>query len=95
MQRHWRDKKDPEDPDLLALRMALRQQVYKCVRFEEETLSRVYDQHHRDVEAFFRPCPEEGLLVLNLIAGEGWKKLCRLLERPVPDMPFPHKGSSP
>lgn len=32
------------------------------------------------------------LLVMNIIDGDGWEKLCRFLDKPVPDRMFPHKN---
>ena len=46
---------------------------------------RVFEQHIEEVK---RTVPPEKLLVYEV--KEGWKPLCRFLEVPVPDAPFPH-----
>lgn len=43
-----------------------------------------YRQHNTYVKA---TCPKEQLLVFNV--RQGWGPLCKFLERPVPDVPFP------
>lgn len=35
---------------------------------------------------------ENQFLILNVIDGEGWKKLCPFLNKPIPDRPFPRKN---
>ena len=37
-----------------------------------------------------RTVPAERLLIFNV--KEGWQPLCQFLDRPVPDVPFPHKN---
>ena len=46
---------------------------------------RVFEQHIEEVK---RTVPPEKLLVYEV--KEGWEPLCRFLEVPVPDSPFPH-----
>jgi hypothetical protein len=48
----------------------------------------VYERHN---EAVQRSIPRERLLVYE--AAQGWKPLCRFLDRTVPDQPFPHVNS--
>ncbi|KAI9031842.1 P-loop containing nucleoside triphosphate hydrolase protein [Phycomyces nitens] len=58
------------------------------VRNKEE-LCRLYDEHTKEVKQFV---PPENLLVLEL--GEGWDRLCKFLEVPVPGIPYPNTNSS-
>lgn len=51
------------------------------------------EAYHRRVEAFFRDKPKERFLELNIVAGEGYDKLCGFLGIPVPDMPFPRTNA--
>lgn len=44
--------------------------------------------HTRHVEEVKKHVPEERLLEFNV--KQGWGPLCKFLEVPVPDMPFPH-----
>jgi len=60
-----------------------------------ERLVKRYLDHGRLVFDHFQA--KTNLLVMNIEAGEGWQPLCRFLERPIPDVPFPwaNKGSYP
>lgn len=48
-----------------------------------------WDLCHQTVQKWFAP-DDPRLLVLDLPAGDGWDRLCRFLERPIPTTPFPH-----
>jgi hypothetical protein len=41
-----------------------------------------------------REIPAKRLLVLNIVAGEGWDKLCPFLGVPIPTVPFPHMNKT-
>lgn len=56
---------------------------------DRENTVRVYNQHNRDVRAYFRERPDD-LLVLDFTKGDKWEPLCRFLGKEVPDVPFPH-----
>ncbi len=47
-----------------------------------------YEQHNRDVRAYFAHRPD--LLEVCFERGDGWKELCAFLNTPVPGVPFPH-----
>ena len=49
----------------------------------------VYRAHTEDVK---REIPADRLLVYDV--AEGWEPLCRFLEVPVPDTPFPHTNTA-
>jgi len=51
----------------------------------------VYDLHIKNVLEYFKDRPED-LLVMNILDGDGWGKLCPFLDKPLPDTPFPHVG---
>lgn len=46
-----------------------------------------YRQHNLYVKSH---CPKEQLLMYQL--GDGWEPLCKFLNKPIPDVPFPHKN---
>ena len=48
-----------------------------------------YQQHNAGVLEYFKERPKD-LLVLDWAKGEGWEKLCKFLNFPIPDLPFPH-----
>ncbi len=49
----------------------------------------MYEKNTADVKAAF---DEDRLLTYNL--GDGWENLCRFLDKPVPDTPFPRSNSA-
>jgi hypothetical protein len=66
----------------------LRAAVYGCYEFEEERFRRVYRRHIQNASSYFAG-RESDLLVLNIIAGDGYERLARFLGVPVPAQPFP------
>jgi hypothetical protein len=54
---------------------------------DEDRVLAAYRQRTADVEAAIAP---ERLLVFDV--ADGWEPLCRFLEVPVPDQPFPHEN---
>jgi len=55
-------------------------------RFDEpEWATSVYQQHNAQVQACV---PPDKLLVYRV--QDGWEPLCQFLERPIPNVPFPH-----
>ncbi|KAI8622943.1 hypothetical protein F5Y19DRAFT_29265 [Xylariaceae sp. FL1651] len=57
---------------------------YNSEKIEEDTL-RKHEQHLRDV------VPPEKLFWYNV--SEGWEPLCRILNVPTPNVPFPHNNN--
>ncbi|KUJ19719.1 uncharacterized protein LY89DRAFT_458555 [Mollisia scopiformis] len=55
----------------------------------EANAKRVYREHYQNVKVW---TPKEKLLVFGL--QEGWEPLCRFLDVPVPDVPFPRINDS-
>ncbi|MCB1323082.1 MAG: hypothetical protein KDK34_22690 [Leptospiraceae bacterium] len=68
-----------------------RMYLYESVTFDRRKFRDAYERYHEDVFRYFRKRPAD-LLVLRLIDGEGWEKLCPFLNLPVPTEPFPHKN---
>ena len=52
-----------------------------------------YERHNREVLEYFRDRTDD-LLVVCWESGDGWDKLCRFLNMPCPDEPFPHLNRS-
>ncbi|MGE0790477.1 MAG: sulfotransferase family protein [Sandaracinaceae bacterium] len=77
----------------MLVRRLLRAAVYGTYEFEPERFRRVYRKHLADVRRFFADQPGR-LLELDIVSGAGWEPLCRFLDRPTPDQPFPHKGGA-
>ena len=49
------------------------------------------NKHNEKVIDYFKNRPSQ-LLVMNIIDGDGWNKLCKFLNKPIPNKPFPHKN---
>jgi Sulfotransferase domain len=50
-----------------------------------------YRRHEAVVRGYFAHRPDD-LLVLDITAGDGWEPLCKFLDHPVPETPFPHEN---
>ncbi len=59
----------------------------------DEQLIERYRRHHDDVRKYFAGRPES-LLEVNWGQGDGWPQLCRFLNVPEPDAPFPHANKA-
>ncbi len=75
-------------------RKLVRTAVYGMFDFNEERWREIYEQHHKKVREYFKDRPE-ALLEVKISEGEGWEKLCPLLGKPVPQVPFPKINTYP
>ena len=66
----------------------LRSEIYSTAVFDQKKFGEAYHRHQQDVLAYFGGRKDD-LCVLNICGGDGWSKLCRFLNKPVPDKPFP------
>ena len=95
---HWSGRdafaptKGSSEESHMKIRRFLRAAVYGCYDFQPERFARVYRKHVDQVLDYFRDRPED-LLVMNVVGGEGFEKLCPFLGLPIPIKPFPHKGN--
>ncbi len=62
--------------------------LYGCTVFDEQKFLAGYEKFVSGVLEYFKNRPQD-LLVINVVAGEGWEKLCPFLGKPVPEIPFP------
>lgn len=92
LKKHWEDRppfNDPRENQIhLKIRRFLRAAVYGIYAFNEERLSYVYDLHIKNVLEYFKNRPES-LLIMNIVAGDGWEKLCPFLNKATINEPFP------
>ena len=51
-----------------------------------------YEKHHFDVLSYFKDRPNDFLLI-DIIEGDGWEKLCKFLNCDIPDVAFPNTNS--
>ncbi len=52
-----------------------------------------YEKHNREIMEYFKDRPKD-LLTACWEKGDGWSDLCHFINRPCPNMPFPHKNES-
>lgn len=67
--------------------------IFGIANFDEEIFRRVYQVHYDDVMWYFEN-KQEKLLVMNIVDGDGYDKLCPFLDKPVLDKPFPHRNKA-
>lgn len=67
----------------------IRETLYGQTRYDRAVFSDAYDRHLSNVLEWFAPV-QSRLLVLDIIAGEGWAQLSNFLGQHVPAVPFPH-----
>ena len=64
-----------------------------CPVNNEEIYLKRFKQYYTDVCEYFRDRPDD-LLIMDLVKGDGWKKLCSFLGCPIPSKPFPHANKA-
>lgn len=67
--------------------------LYGRQDFEPDVFLARYRCHNAEVRDYFRDRPGD-LLVMDMDDGAGWDALCRFLECPVPDKPYPYANGS-
>src|SRR3989344_3706581 len=55
-----------------------RQKFWGTVRFSKKIMTRKYNEHLKDVDKYFSKRKKD-LLVIRIVDGEGWEKLCPFL----------------
>jgi hypothetical protein len=87
---HWDPKINPwrKDWDIAPFTHVLHQRLYGRKTFDADAFLARYRQHNAEVIAYFKNRPGD-LLVMKVDKPE-WGALCAFLDRPIPDVPFPH-----
>ena len=49
------------------------------------------NERNKQITEYFKDRPSQ-LLIMNIIEGDGWEKLCDFLNKPIPNKCFPHKN---
>ncbi len=62
--------------------------LYGTDVFDDRRFASGYEMFVDGAREYFKDRPQD-LLIINIVADEGWEKLCPFLQRPVPDIPFP------
>lgn len=60
----------------------------RCNDYDKESFIESYSRHNKEVVDYFKGSNK--LLIMNLEKGDGWKKLCDFLGKPMPTQAFPH-----
>lgn len=60
----------------------------------EDLYLNVYNDHCHQVQQYFKDRPHQ-LLVIDITKQPEWEPICSFLNRPVPNVPFPHVNASP
>jgi len=63
--------------------------IFGSDHFDPNLWERTYLKHIKIVLEYFQERTED-LLILRICQGEGWETLCPFLEKPQPQIPFPH-----
>ena len=60
---------------------------------DKKTIIDMYNDHKKNVIEYFKDRPDD-LLILDILEGDGWDKLCKFLDKTIPKIPFPRKRIS-
>lgn len=67
--------------------------LYGSVRFDKAKFLAGFRRYHQQLFEYFAR-REQDLLRLRICDGDGWDKLCRFLDHPLPSEPFPHENAA-
>ena len=67
----------------------LRKAVYGTVDFDEQQYALAYDTWSQRKELLAQ---RYNVHSINVCAGDGWEKLCSIVNRDIPNVPFPHES---
>ncbi len=60
---------------------------------DKENTIAVYNKHNQEVIDYFADRPDD-LIVIDFTKGDRWDKICHLLGKEIPTIPFPHYNKS-
>ncbi|MBX4205692.1 hypothetical protein KW795_00670 [Candidatus Microgenomates bacterium] len=68
-----------------------RQKFWGTIHFNKKLMTEKYYEHHKDVDKYFNKRKKD-LLIINIIDGDKWKKLCNFLGKKIPKRKFPREN---
>ena len=68
-----------------------RVELFGQLNYNEDVFRDTYKQHKLEVVEYFKDRPDD-FIIMDICAGDGWEKLCPLVDKPTPQVPFPHKN---
>lgn len=71
--------------------LKFRLKFWNTIRFNKKLMAKKYYEHIEDVNKYFKGRGKD-LLIINIIAGEGWGKLCPFIDKKIPRRPFPKEN---
>lgn len=80
-------------PEVAAFKQWLRETVYGSNDFDRDAMAHAYQAHRMDVEKYFEG--RKDLLVLDIVGGDPFSKLCDFLEKPRLQVAFPRENAAP
>lgn len=79
------------DPEMDPFRTQLRSYIYGSIIAKEFLYRKRYREHN---ERVIRRIPPNQLLIMDVVAGDGWDVLCPYLGYDIPQLPFPHMNKT-
>jgi len=73
--------------------LMFRLKFWGTTNFNKRLMTKKYYEHLEDVNKYFKGRRKD-LLIINIVAGEGWKKLCPFLNKKILRRPFPRENVS-
>jgi len=91
--RNFRDGDEVVDPARVKMRRMTRDLiVWKVFGGNINDRDHVLAAYHRNIEEVKAGVPKERLLIFDV--AEGWEPLCKFLDQPIPNDPFPHTNTT-
>lgn len=69
----------------------LNKEIYNSSEFNRKKFKQTRINHQKEVLEYFKNRKKE-LLIMNISGGDGWGKLCKFLDKPIPQEKFPYEN---
>lgn len=85
---HWRNSTPPK---INSRKMLYRLELYGTLHFDKGLFSHIYDEHHKEVLAYFKNRKSD-LLTLPVHCTNKWEILCDFIGKQIPNVEYPIKN---